>query len=161
MQDQEKHFDEDPKLEVSDEFSADIKALFEPDISVPPEVDRAIMDRAYQKLIHRRKNRRIFRWSACAAAAAMVIFVFMLDTAREPQPEAFHKVALRSAGITTKTDIDQNGRVNILDAFQLARHIESNRQLDMKWDINGDGSVNRDDVDSVAFVAVRLDKGVL
>jgi len=156
MHDEERHFDEDSDLRVSDKLSADLKALFRPDISVPPEVDHAIMDRAYQQLIRRQKKRQIFRWSACAAAAAVVIFVLTLDITREPHPTTFH-----SGIIAAKTDIDQNGSVNVLDAFQLARHIESTGHPNMKWDINGDGSVNRDDVDSVAFAAVRLDKGVL
>ena len=89
MHDEERHFDEDSDLRVSNKLSADLKALFKPDISVPPEVDRAVMDRAYQQLIHRQKKRRIFRWSTCAAAAAVVIFVLMLDIAREPRPTAF------------------------------------------------------------------------
>ena len=156
MHDEEKHFDEESDLRVSNKLSADLRALFKPDIPVPPEVDRAITDRAYQQLIHRQKQRRIFRWSACAGAAAVVIFVFMLDITREPRPTAF-----RTGIIAAKTDIDQNGSVNVLDAFQLARHIESTGHPNMKWDINHDGSVNRDDVDLVAFAAVRLDKGIL
>jgi len=157
MHDEERHFDEDFEPRVSKKLSADLKAIFEPDISVPPEVDRAIMDRAYQQLIRRQKKRRIFRWSACAAVAAVVIFVFTLDITRELAPTAFRSGIITAA----KTDIDQNGSVNVLDAFQLARYIESTDRPNMKWDINGDGSVNRDDVDSVAFAVVRLDKGVL
>ena len=56
-------------------------------------------------------------------------------------------------------DVDRNGRVDILDAFKLARHIESAGAVEGKWDMNGDGQVNREDVDIVAFAAVRLDKG--
>jgi len=47
-----------------------------------------------------------------------------------------------------------------IDAFRLARHIESASPTKRKWDINGDGLVNRDDVDKVALAAVRLNKGV-
>jgi len=59
-----------------------------------------------------------------------------------------------------RADIDRNGRVDIIDAFRLARHIESASPTKRKWDINGDGLVNRDDVDKVALAAVRLNKGV-
>lgn len=156
MKDKERHFDEDLGLRVSNKLSADLKNLFKADMTIPPEVDRAIMDRAYQQLIHRQKKRRIFRWSACAAAAAAVIFVLTLDITREPRPSA-----IRSNIIAAKTDIDHSGSVDILDAFQLARHIKSTDHPNMKWDINGDGFVDRQDVDSVAFAAVRLDKGVL
>ena len=156
MNDDEKYFDDDSGLRVSSKLSADLKGLFEPGTSVPPEVDRAIMDRAYQQLIGRQKKRRVFRRCACAAVAAVVISVFMLDFIREPGSTGF-----RSDTVVAKSDIDQNGSVNVLDAFQLARRIESTDHPNMKWDINGDGSVNYDDVDSVAFAAVRLDKGVL
>lgn len=156
MNDEERHFDEDSGLGVSNKFSADLKALFKPDILVPPEVDRAIMDRSYQQFIRRHKKRRVFRWSASAAAVAVVVFVFTLNIIREPRP-----TALPPGIIAAKTDVDQNGSVNILDAFRLARHIESTDRPNMKWDINGDGFVNRDDVDLVALDAVRLKKGVL
>ncbi len=51
--------------------------------------------------------------------------------------------------------------MDILDAFKLARQIESADSAEIKLDVNGDGKVNRDDVDLVASAAVRLDKGVL
>jgi len=50
--------------------------------------------------------------------------------------------------------------VDILDAFKLARHVESAGAVEAKWDFNADGLVNRKDVDAVASAAVRLDKGV-
>lgn len=157
MNDSEKHFDRDSELRVSSKLSEDLDALFKSDLSVPPEVDRAIMDRASQHLIRRRRKARVLRWlSSAAAAAAIVLFVFLLDTPMQPSP-----VPLSSAFIVAKTDIDQNGSVDILDAFQLARHIKSAEEPDVKWDINGDGLVNRKDVDTVASAAVRLDKGGL
>jgi len=62
-------------------------------------------------------------------------------------------------------DIDHNGRVDMLDAFQLARRIEAivepTAPLDVRWDMNGDGRVDREDIKTVALAAVRLEKGVL
>jgi hypothetical protein len=99
-----------------------------------------------------------------AAAAAVIILAFSLDLTQRVEPTADRSVLARAQAI----DIDQNGRVDILDAFKLARHIESagsaEESLSLRkqgWDINGDGLVNHDDVDTVAFAAVRLDKGVL
>jgi hypothetical protein len=57
-------------------------------------------------------------------------------------------------------DVDGNGRVDVLDAFKLARFVESPGGADMQWDINGDGTVDSADVDAVAFSAVRLKEGV-
>jgi hypothetical protein len=60
--------------------------------------------------------------------------------------------------------------VDILDAFKLAKSIESTEPIEKEWDINGDGLVNSSDVDLVASAAVRLptqktrakvDKGVI
>jgi hypothetical protein len=62
----------------------------------------------------------------------------------------------RSISVIDRADFDHSGRVDILDAFKLAKSIESAKQLDTKCDINGDGIVNRSDVDSVAYVAVCL-----
>lgn len=156
MNNKERHSDEDLDLRVSNRLLEDLRTLYTPDTSIPPEIDRAIMDRVYQQHIPRRKDRRIFRWSACAAAAAVVIVVLTLDITKKPR-----RTPIRSGITAAQTDIDQNGRVDILDAFQLARHIDSADHPNMKWDINGDGFVNRQDVDSVAFAAVRLNGGVL
>jgi hypothetical protein len=46
--------------------------------------------------------------------------------------------------------------VDILDAFRLARHIESRAPARTDWDVNGDGRIDREDVDAIAAAAVRL-----
>ena len=161
MTERMEHFDED--LEVSGKLSADLDTLFKPQLSVPPEVDRAILDRAGRHFAGRKFTqvaRRRFRWVSLwkvAAAAAVVIFAFSLNLTNRPAPTV-HRAVLAKAGAV---DFDRNGRVDILDAFKLARQIElaSNRGADL--DINGDGLVNRGDVDTVALAAVRLDKGFL
>ena len=162
MTEKMQYFDED--MRTSPEFSADLSALFEPKHPVPPVVDRAVSDR-----IHRHFNggkpleikHRRFRWAALwkvAAAAAVVILAFSLDLTKKPEPAANRRPVL--AGIQP-TDIDLNGRVDILDAFTLARQIEAAGRIEPEWDMNGDGLVDRSDVDTVALAAVRLDKGVL
>jgi hypothetical protein len=85
------------------------------------------------------------------------------EVAREPAPIASPQAfsLLEDAESFVQADIDRNGRVDILDAFRLARYIKSADRPKTKWDINRDGIVNRSDVDSVAFAAVRLHKGVL
>jgi len=157
MTKKKKHFDEDLDLRVPPKLSADLNTLFKPQFSVPPEVDRAVIDRANRHLVQRLRRHRLLRWAGpVAAAAAIIIFAFVLDFTKEHG----QTVSLLSYAVA-QTDIDQNGRVDILDAFKLARHIESAEGTEARWDINGDGMVDRKDVDSVAFAAVRLDKGVL
>src|SRR6185369_1280179 len=56
----------------------------------------------------------------------------------------------------TREDINRDGRVDVLDAFALARRIETGGTLDPRWDINGDGRVDRADVNVIAARAVNL-----
>ena len=60
-----------------------------------------------------------------------------------------------------KQDLDRSGRVDILDAFYLARQIEKQLELQSQWDVTGDGTVNQKDVDAIASTAVRVRKDVL
>jgi len=154
MTEKKEHFDEDLDLGVSPEFSADLRTLFKPQFSVPPQLDRAIIDKAHQHFIPKHWRHRIFQhvslWRI-AAAAAVIIFAFSLNLTQKPGPSTSRSVLVGAQAV----DIDRNGRVDILDAFKLARHIES-ADAEKKWDINGDGFVNRKDVDLVASAAVSL-----
>ncbi len=162
MTERKEHFDEDLDLRVSAGFSEDLRTLFKPQLSVPPEVDRAVIDKSHQHFIPKHWRGRIFQhvslWRI-AAAAAVIIFAFSLNLTQKPGPTTSQFNLVEAQAV----DIDRNGRVDILDAFKLARHIESADRTDKKWDINEDGVVNRKDVDLVALAAVRLDKdkGVL
>jgi len=177
MTEKKGHFDEDLDLRISPKLSADLNTLFKPQFSVPSELDRAIMDQANRRLVQRHWRHRVFRhisiWRI-AAAAAVIIFAFSLNLTQKPGPTTTSSFIVEAQAV----DIDRNGRVDILDAFKLARYVESADLTDKNlspvsstgqalrkqgWDINGDGLVNRNDVDSVALAAVRLDKnkGVL
>ena len=175
MTEKKGHFEEDLDLKISPKLSEDLNTLFKPQFSVPPELDMAIMDQANRRLVQRHWRHRIFRHVSLlriAAAAAVVIFAFSLNLTQKPGPSTSLSVLVEAQAV----DIDRDGRVDILDAFKLARHIESADRpktnlspvsgtgqalRKQEWDITGDGLVNRNDVDSVALAAVRLDKGVL
>jgi len=158
-------FDDNSGLKVSEELKTDLGDLFKPQHSVPPEIDRAILDKASGKLIRpQRRHNIIRRIGIIAATAAVVIFAFSLDLSRKPK----QSTTVSYFAETRSADIDLSGRVDILDAFKLARQIESanNSELILSlrkqgFDMNGDGLVNRGDVDFIAKAAVRLDKGVL
>jgi hypothetical protein len=155
MTERKGHFDEDLDLRVSAGFSEDLRTLFKPQFSVPPEVDRAVIDKSHQHFIPKHWRHRIFKhislWRI-AAAAAVIIFAFSLNLTQKPGPSTSRTVLFKAQAV----DIDRNGRVDILDAFKLARHIESANRTDKKWDINEDGVVNGKDVDLVASAAVSL-----
>ncbi len=155
MTERKEHFDEDLDLRVSAGFSEDLRTLFKPQLSVPPEVDRAVIDKSHQHFIPKHWRHRIFQhvslWRI-AAAAAVIIFAFSLNLTQKPGPTTSQSNLVEAQAV----DIDRNGRVDILDAFKLARHIESANRTDKKWDINEDGVVNGKDVDLVASAAVSL-----
>ncbi|MCA9294515.1 MAG: hypothetical protein KDA20_11950 [Phycisphaerales bacterium] len=52
-------------------------------------------------------------------------------------------------------DVDGNARVDILDAFAIARGVQAGN-APASWDVNGDGAVTQADVDVVAHAAVSL-----
>jgi hypothetical protein len=142
----------------------DLQALFKPPGPVPQQVDKAILDQASACLRERKHGtrRRLIiplRWSAAAAAAAVIVLGAVLYPTvirNNPQSAIRNPPSIGSALAEGRADFDNNGRVDILDAFRLARHIESRGPADMKWDLNGDGLLDRKDVDAVAFAAVRL-----
>ncbi|MCP4259974.1 MAG: hypothetical protein GY774_21040 [Planctomycetes bacterium] len=160
MNEKPEHFDEHLDLKVSPEFSADLNTLFKPQFSIPPEVDRAVMDRAHQQLSLKHWGHHILRhisiWRI-AAAAAVIIFAFSLNLTQKPGPTMNQSLFVEARAI----DIDGSGRVDILDAFRLARYVESAERTEKKWDVNGDGLVNSNGVDMVASAAVRLPESLL
>jgi hypothetical protein len=163
MTEQNRQFDDRERL-ASDRFRKDLRALYGPTGSVPPQVDRAILNQAHRRLGKRRPIILRVRWAAGIAAAAAVVAIGVLvyyGPASSNQPSTInpHKYT-QSAAAERRVDIDGNGRVDILDAFRLAKSVESRGPTAAEWDINNDGRLDREDVDAVAFAAVRLDKGV-
>jgi hypothetical protein len=160
MTEQNRQFD-DRERPVSDRLRKDLRALFGPTGSVPPEVDRAILNQASRRLRKRRPIILRLPWAGgIAAAAAMVALGVFLYHGSAPDSHPSPIINYQSAAAERRVDIDGNGRVDILDAFRLAKGIESRGPTAAGWDINNDGRLDREDVDAVAFAAVRLDKGV-
>ncbi len=173
MNNEKRHFEEELGFDVRRRFSKDLSEVFTPGQDIPSDINRAIVEMARRHLVRRQLKLWWVRWAVPATAAAAVIIVASilwvshLPTSKVEQisqlqvaKDSYSAYESLQASFT-QADIDRNGRVDILDAFKLAHHIESGRQTDKLWDINGDGIINRKDVDKVAFAAVRLDKGVL
>ena len=145
----------DTPLEAPDELVDDLSGLFEAEAAPPKDVDDAILDMADRHALRRLVPWRELRWVA-AAAAALLVLAFLVPAGRliATRPVATPLLVVRE-------DIDGNGRVDILDALTLARHIKAERTVKREWDLNGDGVVDRSDVDTVANAAVRLERGSL
>jgi len=113
-------------------------------VLVPPVVDEAVLSRARERFaeIRRRRSRAKAVWWMSAAACFIAI--------------AFLASALIKAPRFERADVDRSGRVDILDAFALARRIQQGTAGG--FDLNQDGVVDKLDVDLVAAQAVRLRK---
>ena len=169
MVDDERQFESEFENLNLDKLSSDLKGLCQPGESVPPEVDRRVMDMANRRL-RRRPVRQWIGWGAAVAAAAVIIFVVSINMpkksgtlrqrSKSKRFSLMDKTAPEMAAMSLiPADIDRNGEVNILDAFKLARRLESSQDRESQWDINGDGQVDRGDVETIAIVAVSLDQG--
>jgi hypothetical protein len=112
---------------------------------VPPSRDEAVLTGAREHFAEVRRRRSRFTpvwWTAAAACIAIVAIagLSLFETTRYEQ-----------------ADVDGSGRVDILDAFALARRLQQGSVSGP--DVNGDGVVNKADVDAIAAQAVKLKKG--
>ena len=163
MNPRNEHPDENGNLRAPKRLVDELGALFRVDVHVPPEVDDRLLNIARRRIVHRRPHVRVLRWAgmAAAAAAAAVLIVVMVGAPDGRSPLVMEPY--RVAGVDGQgQDLDGNGRVDILDAFKLARCIEAADQpMCNKWDMNGDGAVDRGDVDVIAMAAVSLNGGAV
>ena len=146
-------------LEAPKRLVEDLTALHTAALPIPPEVDESVRSLAGRHFAARRRARMVLRLVKVSAAAAAIALVVTLGApffgrSAVPSMHGPTPVVRRPVG-----DIDRSGRVDILDAFVLARHIEGNDRLPTEWDLNGDGVVDRTDIDQIALTAVSLERG--
>ena len=175
----EKHTDGDDPL--PEHIKAALRRRYGNIPEMSAEVDRAILADAQQYLkeaaseVSATRRSRIGRWAAFRSsvvlastivAASAVVMLWLSDRPNVPvsvqtastevqdgRSEREEEVAVLRFD-SLQRDVDRNGRVDILDAFALARMI---RQDDSAFnDINGDGRADQLDIDLVARDAVRL-----
>ena len=132
---------------------ADLKTLSESGASVPPELDEAVLAAARERMGGLRRRRLVFRLATVTSAAAAIAFAVVLAG------WDWRDAGTDQAVVMVAEDIDRSGRVDMLDAFALARRVEAGHPTDPQWDFNGDRVVDRRDVDVVATAAVRVPTG--
>jgi len=148
------HGDSNTRRDGGDQPAPDklVAALKEPlarRVFVPPSTDAAILKAARQHLA-RPERKHFFRpwllWPTVAAACiALLGLTYFISRPVNPQ--------------FTREDLNRDGRVDILDAFQLAREMESGDHSASNADLNRDGIVDRRDAELIATHAVQLGKG--
>jgi hypothetical protein len=147
--DQDEAFDAPPRL-----VSA-LKRLPQEPVFIPPTLDEAVLRAARRHLEGQRQARpgwlRLMPW--VTAAAAIVLLASIPRFFKQPAPGPARDAVL------ARWDLDQDGRLDILDAFALARELRQGGTRKMQWDVDGDGVVDERDVAAIAARAVKLEQG--
>jgi len=138
----------EPNLNAPPKLVEALGRVSRADVFVPPAFDQAILNAARRRL--QPKSLVWLCWPRLlfASAAVVLILGFVIWIA---QP--FKNDRRKIAG-----DVNGDGRVDILDAFALARCVKASPSACVKFDLNGDGVIDQRDIDLLAARAVRLDK---
>jgi hypothetical protein len=129
--------------------------------SVPSEIDESILADARRHFEQsgpaslrpaRRRKISAWKWTAIASTITAACAAFVVWQPAEKSGEAFTEATKvqDSAG----SDVDRNGRVDILDAFALARQMRDG--VGSGHDINRDGRFDQLDIELVARESVKL-----
>jgi hypothetical protein len=147
--------DQDEALEAPTGLVSALKRLPREPVFIPRAADDAVLRAARKHLNPPQAPKpgwsRIVWWLAGATAVVLGIAVPLL--VMKPAPEHSRESAFAPG------DLNHDGRVDILDAFALARQLKSGRVQSPQLDLNGDGVVDEHDVAALAARAVRLDPG--
>ena len=140
--------DSEQNLEASPRLVSALKEISNREIFIPSHVDHAILKAAQERLAPRAKARfgNFHRWMLWPALAAACVFVACAAWLLTTRPHY------------ARDDLNRDGKVDILDAFALARQLKSSAHLSSTLDINGDGVVDGRDVALIAAHAVQLKK---
>jgi hypothetical protein len=134
--------------ELPARLSEALKAIYAPPEVIPSRVDDIILAQARDHLAGVAQSRRIVRFPRWLAAAAILLLAAVLGSlwfSNRRLPEV------------AREDINRDGRVDVLDAFALARRLHQGAVTDRLFDINGDGLVDQKDIEAITTRAVKLD----
>src|SRR5262249_50669792 len=129
-----------------------LKGSPKPSVFIPGSVDQAIVLAARRHFSQQQKPgfKWLFfiRWGFTVVALALGLTI---------APRILRKSG--STGQFAREDLNHDGRVDVLDAFALARELKSKTHPGPQLDINRDGVVDEKDVETLAARAVSLGKG--
>ena len=163
MNDERKLDDADNGL--PDSVRATLKNRYGPVPGVPSEIDNAILADARRHFEQhgpatlrpaRRRRVSAWQWTAIAStvAAACVVLLSLRTPRHSTEIDTMAKSDASMMNDDLRSDVDLNGRVDILDAYAMARDIRNGRSGFL--DLNHDGLFDQLDIDMVAREAVKL-----
>jgi len=138
-------------------LKAELSDLFGSAPAMGREVDDRILGAVHDQAIARHRRRWVIRYALGSVAAAAAVLLIAIKISHRDQP-AVHDPA---AAVATAEDVNKDGKLDILDAYLMARKVANKESLGSEWDFNYDGIVDTKDVDVVAFGAVKLKGGDL
>ena len=146
---------QDEALEAPPRLVSALKRLPQEPIFIPPTADEAILRAARRHLNPPQQPRRgWFRFLPwVAAAAAILLLVGIPQFFMQPAPGPVRDSTFAQG------DLNHDGRVDILDAFALARQLKQGGAKNLQLDLNKDGVVDDRDVSALAARAVKLERG--
>lgn len=143
--------------ELPPRLLADLSRLYRLDVPVPPALDEAILRAGRAGVARRLRFRRLLRLGgAGAAAAALLLLAVGIFRARQEGSAPVAVQAPPASPSRVAEDIDGSGRVDILDAFVVAKALDLGKTTQPAWDLDGDGAVDRQDVQRIASAAVDV-----
>ena len=145
----------DEALEAPPRLVAALQRLSQEAVFIPPTADEAVLWAARRHLERPRQVGwgwfRFLPWVAAAATVVLILALPLCFKQRAPGPSRDPTLA--------RGDLNHDGRVDVLDAFALARQLKQGKGKDLQLDLNGDGVVDERDVETLAARAVKLDQG--
>ena len=156
MQTPENQPPDDAGLNAPPKLVSTLRRASERPVFVPRAIDDRILHAAAQHLQKPVRTSfnwlRLVRWGTAAAALALLALLTS-HLFRRPSPNGSQNATF------AREDINHDGRVDILDAFALARKLKAGEKPGPLLDVNGDGVIDDRDVTALAAKAVELPKG--
>lgn len=141
--------EDEADLQAPTKLVDSLKRLREPRLFIPATLDETILRPARQRLEKARRPAPWLRFLPWLAAATTAIVLAI----------AIPRFVAKPGNSFAKEDLNRDGRVDILDAFALARTLKAGAFANPQLDLNGDGVVDDRDVAVLAAHAVSLQKG--
>jgi len=164
-------------LEAPPKLAAALKQLPSEPIFVPPTVDEALLKAAHLHLCPPQRKRtnwfRLMPWTVATTgfgAAVLLAYPYAknflgLGQSRKAATRGWASTGNsnfqpQSHGLAAVSeDLNHDGKVDILDAFMLARKLQGPPISDPHLDVNADGVIDHRDIEAIAAHAVSLGKG--